>query len=182
VAALQRRVRALESSAGGGVWKTGDLLTSIRVHTDMLTTTLSDGGRPGWFLLNGATKSDMQTTDPKLFEILGGNVLKDARGKVIAGPDGVTYVAGATVGANDQSVPAAPAHAHAIGASAGLIGTPGVTVLSFDRDAPDADAVTSVNLGTLDVTGFTDSGGGGGGGLVSVIQPTLVVGTVWIKR
>lgn len=147
---------------------------SVKVHADMLTTNLSDGGRAGWWLLNGATDPNMQTTDPKLFEYLGGNVLKSAKGRVIAGPDGTTFVAGDDLGAVSGAV--------SVDVSvSGNVSGGSVTVPS-NGNAVSGGGPTIGSPGEYGLSGATFSGTGSGSGSADAVQPTLVAGTVWIKR
>lgn len=182
MAALQRRLSALErNGAGGGGFQTGDILHSLKQHPDMLTTTLSDGGRPGWWLLNGATDPNMQTTDPKLYELLGGNVLKSAKGRVIAGPDGVTFVAGSAVGAESGLVNVSVSG----GTVTGSVTGGSVTVPSNGSFQSGANGTVG-SPGTFGLTGAsiagTLSGAASGSGSANTVQPTLVAGSIWVKR
>ena len=181
MAALARRLRALEGTGGSGGFQTGDILHSVRVHPDMLTTTLSDGDRPGWWLLNGATDPNMATTDPKLFELLGGNVLEDARGRVLATPDGGTFDAGAELGAETDNVSgttgAGSSHVH--GAGSFTVNAPNASASGPNNPAFSGSSGPQLVSG---ISGTENSHTHPFSGTADVIQPTLVVGTTWIKR
>lgn len=209
MAALARRLRALESVSGSAGFQTGDILDSVKAHPDMLTTTLSDGGRPGWWLLNGATDPNMATTDPLLFELLGGNVLKDARGKVRAGPrTSSIFVAGNSIGAESGFVSVSvdggtvsgstsTAGSHSHGGATGSAGghshsdtAIGPVAGGGAQFAAQSGSVSTVgghthSIGADGNHSHTFSGslsGASGSGSSDTIQPTLVVGSVWIKR
>lgn len=176
MAALARRLRALESVGGGSAFQTGDILHSLKTHPDMLTTTLSDGGRPGWWLLNGATDPNMQTTDPVLFEMLGGNVLEDARGRVLAAPkSGGAFAAGAEIGAETGPVSVSGT----TGAEAGH--THGVSLPTSVGQSGSGFTATQTSS-VITGAGSAHSHSFSGSGSADTIQPTLVVGSVWIKR
>lgn len=202
---LARRLEALEKAVSG-VFKTGDHLSSDVAHPDMLTTTLSDGGRPGWWLRNGATI--VQADDPGLYDLLGGTTLPDDRGKVVvppktgtAFPTRGTVVGAETVaadleahthGSSALSVTGAPGGTFGSSAHIHTMGGPTVTALldaggtlsyatgSHVHDNGGPSATASPTLGSLDVGGSTDSAGSGGGH--NNIQPTRVCGSAWIKR
>ena len=74
-----------------------------------------------------------------------------------------------------------PAHTHGSG-GLGITGAPSVSTLDFDRDSPDANAVTSVGAGTLDVNGSTDSGGGSTTGSGGSHPGAYLVAGVWAVK
>lgn len=199
LAALSRRLRALESRGGGaGGFQTGDILDSERSHSDFVAGTLSDGGRPGWWLANGATDPNMATTDPVLYAILGNStVLPDYRGRVRVAPNGTTFASrGTVVGAESSGFSLAeanlPAHVHGAGTltispnphshtyletnAAGALAASGAAITAFTQSNPQTAATS------LSITGSTASVGSGTAVGVATIQPTRTCGITWIKR
>jgi len=195
IAELQRQVENL--AAVPSVFKTGDYLFSEATHPLMVGTTLSDGGRPGWWLMNGATFT--AADDPALFGLRGVTTLPDFQDRVLGVP-GATNAAWLATGSaasgggttdtaatHTHATDAAATHTHtlpAMGApttnqiSAGALGE-GTYTAAFDHlhslSATDAAGAHSHTAAAGGAHSHTVTGG-------SNMQPTRFCGTAWIKR
>ena len=178
IAELQRQVANLANASGG--FQTGDYLFSEVVHPDMIGSTLSDGGRPGWWLMNGATF--VAADDPTLFQIRGSTTLPDYNDRVLGVP-GSTHPAWEASGADSVSVAAhthsTPAHAHGVGSISATVASNG----SFQGGATGTvGSPGSASMGGSTASDGSSTTGSGGGSSVSVVQPTRFCGAAWIKR
>jgi hypothetical protein len=167
----------------------GDYMFSEQAPPEFIAGTLSAGGRPGWWLANGATM--VAADDPHLYEILASSTtLPDYRGRVMVGPSGTTFTArGTLVGAVSDNINitlsgntgAEAAHTHGPGGYQ--------VVLPAGALNPTAAAPGPPVAGTYSVTGTSGAGSshlhslsGSFGDVATTIQPTRCCGAVWIKR
>jgi len=197
VAELQRQIANLASV--GSEFKTGDYLFSEVTHPLMVGSTLSDGGRAGWWLMNGATFTSAD--DPQLFALRGSTTLPDFQDRVVGVP-GSTNAAWLSTGAaalsgtsgaeaahthTNSNTDTAPDHAHTVPTTDGPNATTvvqsgtGVTVASSGHAHGNYNTGTGgTHAHSVPTTGAGSSHSHSLSG--STIQPTRFCGTAWIKR